>query len=118
MIRRPPRSTLFPYTTLFRSHVEVQAADLDRGTDQGRPYRFHGVLRDPAGEQDPRAEPKRAADRERPHRLPPDSGDAHLRAPAGTGGRGRPASTRCTAYTASAAAPARPPSRGTPAPPI
>src|SRR5256885_3890882 len=25
MIRRPPRSTLFPYTTLFRSH-EVQAA--------------------------------------------------------------------------------------------
>src|SRR2546430_9411316 len=22
MIRRPPRSTLFPYTTLFRSHVE------------------------------------------------------------------------------------------------
>src|SRR2546429_194237 len=27
MIRRPPRSTLFPYTTLFRSHVE----DLTRG---------------------------------------------------------------------------------------
>src|SRR2546426_8716232 len=23
MIRRPPRSTLFPYTTLFRSHEEV-----------------------------------------------------------------------------------------------
>src|SRR2546422_6996935 len=23
MIRRPPRSTLFPYTTLFRSHREV-----------------------------------------------------------------------------------------------
>src|SRR2546427_6314758 len=23
MIRRPPRSTLFPYTTLFRSHHEV-----------------------------------------------------------------------------------------------
>src|SRR5207249_9239068 len=22
MIRRPPRSTLFPYTTLFRSHLE------------------------------------------------------------------------------------------------
>src|SRR5687768_17708392 len=26
MIRRPPRSTLFPYTTLFRSVVEVVAA--------------------------------------------------------------------------------------------
>src|SRR3712207_7228548 len=23
MIRRPPRSTLFPYTTLFRSHVKA-----------------------------------------------------------------------------------------------
>src|SRR2546421_7052846 len=27
MIRRPPRSTLFPYTTLFRSHVESLVAD-------------------------------------------------------------------------------------------
>src|SRR5258706_7438623 len=28
MIRRPPRSTLFPYTTLFRSHTsELQAED-------------------------------------------------------------------------------------------
>src|SRR5256885_6364990 len=26
MIRRPPRSTLFPYTTLFRSHELVHAA--------------------------------------------------------------------------------------------
>src|SRR2546427_6503754 len=28
MIRRPPRSTLFPYTTLFRSH-EVLGRDVD-----------------------------------------------------------------------------------------
>src|SRR3712207_6974314 len=27
MIRRPPRSTLFPYTTLFRSEVAVDVAD-------------------------------------------------------------------------------------------
>src|SRR3712207_8898263 len=27
MIRRPPRSTLFPYTTLFRSAAEQRAAD-------------------------------------------------------------------------------------------
>src|SRR5258708_8103240 len=26
MIRRPPRSTLFPYTTLFRSHAQQQQA--------------------------------------------------------------------------------------------
>src|SRR3989454_8274569 len=30
MIRRPPRSTLFPYTTLFRSHaVHVRVVALD-----------------------------------------------------------------------------------------
>src|SRR2546427_989382 len=30
MIRRPPRSTLFPYTTLFRSHRLQQLARLQR----------------------------------------------------------------------------------------
>src|SRR2546430_8870339 len=29
MIRRPPRSTLFPYTTLFRSHVIKAGASID-----------------------------------------------------------------------------------------
>src|SRR3989442_3475250 len=28
MIRRPPRSTLFPYTTLFRSHYHCSPAQL------------------------------------------------------------------------------------------
>src|SRR3712207_7892735 len=31
MIRRPPRSTLFPYTTLFRSHPHLVEDDLRRG---------------------------------------------------------------------------------------
>src|SRR3712207_9014053 len=31
MIRRPPRSTLFPYTTLFRSVAVVQLAEVDVG---------------------------------------------------------------------------------------
>src|SRR3712207_8937210 len=48
MIRRPPRSTLFPYTTLFRSNVvdryrywtvEAIVADLDR-----RRHRFHVAI--------------------------------------------------------------------------
>src|SRR2546429_6381502 len=30
MIRRPPRSTLFPYTTLFRSRGQVQRSQLLR----------------------------------------------------------------------------------------
>src|SRR3712207_9208627 len=34
MIRRPPRSTLFPYTTLFRSDdVEVSDEDVDQQVD-------------------------------------------------------------------------------------
>src|SRR3712207_7151638 len=36
MIRRPPRSTLFPYTTLFRSPHAEQAEDL-------APVQFGGV---------------------------------------------------------------------------
>src|SRR5258708_16219622 len=40
MIRRPPRSTLFPYTTLFRSHP--RQASLDVAVD--RPHRAHVSL--------------------------------------------------------------------------
>src|SRR3712207_8860332 len=43
MIRRPPRSTLFPYTTLFRSHRDPR----DRGADR------RGQARGAAGSQDP-----------------------------------------------------------------
>src|SRR6266404_2737374 len=37
MIRQPPRSTLFPYTTLFRSQSEERACDVcvDRRPHQG-----------------------------------------------------------------------------------
>src|SRR3989440_12091552 len=31
MIRRPPRSTLFPYTTLFRSPADPDASEVDAG---------------------------------------------------------------------------------------
>src|SRR5256885_13254206 len=36
MIRRPPSSTLFPYTTLFRSHPGRRPGLLPRGRDQRR----------------------------------------------------------------------------------
>src|SRR3712207_7604751 len=45
MIRRPPRSTLFPYTTLFRSRSEGAAAGSSRGfahTSCGGPARASG----------------------------------------------------------------------------
>src|SRR3712207_7594904 len=37
MIRRPPRSTLFPYTTLFRSSTELLVV----ADDRVRPRRIH-----------------------------------------------------------------------------
>src|SRR2546426_5918379 len=36
MIRRPPRSTLFPYTTLFRSHAGVRLGSDGFGYVPGR----------------------------------------------------------------------------------
>src|SRR2546429_9069349 len=42
MIRRPPRSTLFPYTTLFRSHSEL-AAMMRQMIEHGATV--HSVLR-------------------------------------------------------------------------
>src|SRR2546422_4989582 len=54
MIRRPPRSTLFPYTTLFRSHGAVGLREVDapeprlrdRPAERGRGHR-----RGPAAER-------------------------------------------------------------------
>src|SRR2546428_4312824 len=46
MIRRPPRSTLFPYTTLFRSHAaRHRRADHDRAAGHGSARaRLQGAL--------------------------------------------------------------------------
>src|SRR2546426_6111507 len=40
MIRRPPRSTLFPYTTLFRSAVVLNKIELDRTIEETLARRF------------------------------------------------------------------------------
>ena len=40
MIRRPPRSTLFPYTTLFRSHASVRII----APDVGGGFGYKGIL--------------------------------------------------------------------------
>src|SRR5260370_14119682 len=42
MIRRPPRSTLFPYTTLFRSRA--RPPDAPARPRHGRPARPHPLL--------------------------------------------------------------------------
>src|SRR2546430_12245491 len=57
MIRRPPRSTLFPYTTLFRSHGPERAY-VRRGTNRTEAEGITGVVvrgrLDPADLQDGR----------------------------------------------------------------
>src|SRR3989442_8192165 len=70
MIRRPPRSTLFPYTTLFRS---LQAAQrLGIGDLRERPVRQHGeigrnVLEHARIDIDPDAEDPGLAERSEEH---------------------------------------------------
>src|SRR5256885_7177228 len=65
MIRRPPRSTLFPYTTLFRSEVARVGQILEHGADQhafplyyGEPEQeprdTHGTRLMPRGDHAPR----------------------------------------------------------------
>src|SRR2546422_5897027 len=43
MIRRPPRSTLFPYTTLFRSHQLAADSRADARLRRGRIHLQEGV---------------------------------------------------------------------------
>src|SRR5258708_37923830 len=57
MIRRPPRSTLFPYTTLFRSHqvhhTGTWAGEIQIATPDGALRQLESrwtLIRDPAGQ--------------------------------------------------------------------
>src|SRR2546426_9715411 len=47
MIRRPPRSTLFPYTTLFRSRVRWLLLDVEHHLTRARPVRRRAPRRHP-----------------------------------------------------------------------
>src|SRR3712207_7617174 len=53
MIRRPPRSTLFPYTTLFRS-VDVVQDDSEQGSAKDADQQRRPVLAhvEPCGDED------------------------------------------------------------------
>src|SRR2546427_3039705 len=53
MIRRPPRSTLFPYTTLFRSHL---AARFDAGQELWRSH--PGALSCPGRSRESQSSPR------------------------------------------------------------
>src|SRR5260221_8742964 len=55
MIRRPPRSTLFPYTTLFRSICSKKGLPMNRliTEDERRQLLAHGQNRAAGGSIDP-----------------------------------------------------------------
>src|SRR3712207_7289342 len=70
MIRRPPRSTLFPYTTLFRSHEE-RRADNRYEEEERRLQEEHGQEDPPTAdgvrEPGPEEPSGRVADRDYAH---------------------------------------------------
>src|SRR2546425_4988739 len=66
MIRRPPRSTLFPYTTLFRSQIAV------RGVAHPEQATVHGGVRGRTPHREPVAQRHR-------HVAPRVQGDADVR---------------------------------------
>src|SRR2546425_4895513 len=72
MIRRPPRSTLFPYTTLFRSRSRLRDRDLSTGGDRA-PRRPRAGGADSAPAERRRSGGPAAASSAR--RLAPASGD-------------------------------------------
>src|SRR2546427_619397 len=64
MIRRPPRSTLFPYTTLFRSLLLAPPAELAAVVVTGEEEGVGHLAAEPAGHMDELDEPddRRARD--------------------------------------------------------
>src|SRR5438132_12450877 len=96
MLRRPPRSTLFPYTTLFRSGRVRRLGGLDPGAGVlGAPIERHGddgeaeatqLLLDrlPHGQVETAPSPGRVSDQEY---LRPAVGRERVRAPVETGQR-------------------------------
>src|SRR2546426_2584706 len=72
MIRRPPRSTLFPYTTLFRSGVErgILSAPADPAAAPGRgAHRRAGDGGEPAAQHEPQRSEEHTSELQSPCNL-------------------------------------------------
>src|SRR3712207_8487470 len=84
MIRRPPRSTLFPYTTLFRSEERAVGGEVGAALEDARLHPLavvEGVVvRAPGAEAGPVARPPAEDDAER-RLLREENGRGHVRTP-------------------------------------
>src|SRR2546422_10633429 len=111
MIRRPPRSTLFPYTTLFRSPLELLLPLPHGGEQHGPSAPLQDVEQRREDDQGPDDQAAVYAERPPPPRLPPP-------APAPRCRRHRAApATSSSAYPGTAPCPPpRTPPRPRPAP--
>src|SRR5437773_7444840 len=70
MIRRPPRSTLFPYTTLFRSHFDAfRDAEMRKVADEVNqlPTALHASVLAAIGKRRHSREPNPILDRSEEH---------------------------------------------------
>src|SRR5256885_12242011 len=77
MIRRPPRSTLFPYTTLFRSRMGERPGEHEHAEDRERPE--HDPLGRPAPLKANQGErPQERSERERQDRKSTRLNSSHL----------------------------------------
>src|SRR2546427_7716437 len=74
MIRRPPRSTLFPYTTLFRS---ILTAECRREAPRWRPPKAQAPMIAQAGGLESHQPCIRLAELERGHRACPGRSEEH-----------------------------------------
>src|SRR3989442_9905237 len=66
MIRRPPRSTLFPYTTLFRSSIPAASSSVRRASPLRR-SRWPGIRRSRRPRASERSEEHTSELQSRPH---------------------------------------------------
>src|ERR1043166_2000659 len=96
MIRRPPRSTLFPYTTLFRSGTNrLRQRDVALGIIEVGPDREAGQQRDADQDAPTAAPPEPAAGEGRNAPVADAGGAADPRAPYPRAARTRRAGPRC-----------------------
>src|SRR3989441_6670960 len=105
MIRRPPRSTLFPYTTLFRSRARLprveEEGDVVRQRDPPalRAEREEHAVGEREHEHGEEVRDRRGEQRDDPHRASPSAGRITTRSGGSRSASALPTATGCARLT-------------------